>query len=119
MIMDPDTTPVTEIDFGGRWPGMTTRIHNSLQRAGITTLGMLLSCTEKDLELQDEGLGAMSIILIKSTLRGHKLKLADRPIGKRKTNERKGISGDCGMGSTGGAGAVPAADLPAEPVQPW
>lgn len=113
MTMDPDTTPVTEIDFGGRWPGMSTRIHNSLQRARIMTLGMLLSCSQRDLELQDEGLGAVSIVLIKSTLREMGLKLHDGKI-----NDRKGSPGSGGMGGTGRAGAVPDPDQPAEPVQP-
>lgn len=73
-------TPIAEVDFvvspwGKR---MATRIQNGLQRGGIMTLSQLVEQTEADLECVDEGIGTVSIVIIKKKLDSMGLKLKSR-----------------------------------------
>ncbi len=73
----PDT-PVAEIDFKAyQWitAKMDTRVRNGLQRAGIMTLGQLLEQTEPYLRDEVQGLGVVSVEVIKWKLKSLGLKL--------------------------------------------
>lgn len=70
--------PIAEMDFKAYFwitDKMDTRVRNGLQRAGIMTLGQLLEQTEPYLRDEVQGLGVVSIEVIKWKLKSMGMKL--------------------------------------------